>query len=59
MSRYIYQNHDNFLLEVDFPDAIRKMIVDTETGNMFPESVENSHYSEYLRWVEDGNPPAE
>lgn len=34
-------------------------ITDTETGNVFTESMENRHYREYLRWLEDGNTPEE
>lgn len=31
--------------------------VNTETGDVFPESTENRQYMEYLSWVEQGNIP--
>lgn len=32
--------------------------VDTETGDIFPESLENRHYQVYLAWVAEGNTAA-
>lgn len=59
MNRYqLYMPLDVFF-EIDFPKAVSTMILDTETGDIFPADEENRHYRSYLEWVAEGNPPAE
>lgn len=55
MSRYKIQKYGDMMFEIDFPNAIVPMILDTENGNLFPINEANSHYQEYLLWVAEGN----
>jgi hypothetical protein len=55
MTRYQILPPFNYLFAIDFPNAIPKMIIDTETGNMFTESEDNTDYQAYLAWVAEGN----
>lgn len=39
--------------------SCKKTIVDTLTGNIFVEDKQNTHYLEYLKWLDEGNTPEE